>query len=144
MPAEDASPQVFPGLEKLYFGKDDAESDFARGGLLRQGFMRTRAYEEALAGAKTLIIGRKGSGKSAICLMLRDALSPDSRCALVTPDEISADEIRRFQLPGIPLEQSKQLIWRYVFAVQVAKFILNRGQALPGKTPEITENLAAG
>jgi energy-coupling factor transporter ATP-binding protein EcfA2 len=137
------SDNALPNLEKLYFGKDDAESDFARGGLLRQGFMRTRAYEEALAGAKTLIIGRKGSGKSAICLMLRNALSSESLCALVTPDEISADEIRRFQLPGIPQEQSKQLIWRYVFAVQVAKFILAAGQKVSDKTPELSGKLGA-
>ncbi len=141
--AKKASDDALPNLEKLYFGKDDAESDFARGGLLRQGFMPTRAYEEALAGAKTLIIGRKGSGKSAICLMLRNALSSGNLCALVTPDEISADEIRRFQLPGIPQEQSKQLIWRYVFAVQVAKFILAAGQKVADRPPELTEKLAA-
>lgn len=136
------SRKALPGLEKLYFGKDDAESDFARGGLLRQGFMRTRAYEEALAGAKTLIIGRKGSGKSAICLMLRNALLAESRCVLVTPDEISADEIRRFQLPGIPPEQSKQLIWRYVFAVQVAKFILAFGRSHAAESPEASNSLS--
>lgn len=97
-------------LKKLYFGKDDAESDFAKGGLLRAGFLRTTAFEEALSGTKSLIIGRKGSGKSAICLMLQAALSDEKRVSLVTPDEISADEIRRFQLPGIQPSQSKQLI----------------------------------
>jgi hypothetical protein len=93
--------------------------------------MRTRAYDEALAGSKTLIIGRKGSGKSAICLMLLNDLQTENRCSLITPDEISADEIRRFHLPGIPPEQSKLLIWRYVFAVQVAKFIVTAGQQAP-------------
>jgi hypothetical protein len=130
-------------LEKLYFGKDDAESDFARGGLLKQGFMRTRAYDEALAGGKNLIIGRKGSGKSAICLMMRDSLSPEKRCTLITPDEISADEIRRFNLPGIPPEQSKQLIWRYVFAVQVAKYILACGKAASEKNSNLSECISA-
>ena len=129
-------------LEKLYFGKDDAESDFARGGLLKQGFMRTRAYEEALAGRKNLIIGRKGSGKSAIALMLRNSLASESRCVLVTPDEISADEIRRFQLPGIPQEQSKQLIWRYVFVVQVAKFILAASQITLSRDESITSRIS--
>jgi len=130
-------------LQRLYFGKDDAESDFARGGLLKQGFMRTRAYDEALAGTKNLIIGRKGSGKSAICLMLRDTLAPGQRCALVTPDEISADEIRRFHLPGIPQEQSKQLIWRYVFVVQIAKFILTAAKKRGDDRPEVRERVAA-
>lgn len=114
-----------PGLDKLYFGKDDAESDFGRGGLLRDGFLKTQAYEEAINGRKRLVVGRKGSGKSAICLMINAALSSEGRVCLVTPDEISAEEIRRFHLPGIPPEQSKQLIWRYIFDVQVAKYLLS-------------------
>ena len=111
-------------LQSLYFGRDDAESDFLSGGLLRAGFLRTRAFEEALVGRKTLIVGRKGSGKSAIALMLNDSLQADDRGALITPDEISSEEIRRFHLPGIQLAQSKQLIWRYVFAVRYARHIL--------------------
>jgi hypothetical protein len=112
----------------LFFGKDDAESDNAEGGLLRQGFLQTTAYEAALNGRKRLIIGRKGSGKSAICLMLK-ARSGNGECvSLVTPDEISADEIRRFELTGITPEQSKVLVWRYVFAVQIAKYVLALAQ----------------
>ena len=111
-------------LQNLFFGKDDAESDSSEGGLLKQGFLQTAAYEAALKGRKQLIIGRKGSGKSAICLMLK-ALSGNGACvSLITPDEISADEIRRFELLGITPEQSKALVWRYVFAVQIAKYIL--------------------
>lgn len=105
--------------------------------------MRTRAFDEALAGSKTLIIGRKGSGKSAICLMLQNDLQSDDRCSLITPDEISADEIRRFHLPGIPPEQSKLLIWRYVFAVQVAKFLVTAGQKIQNKTSSVNEKLAS-
>ena len=82
-------------LERLYFGKDDAESDIAKGGLLKQGFLRTRAYEEAFKGTKTLIIGRKGSGKSAICLMLNAALSAENRISLISPDEIAANKSRK-------------------------------------------------
>jgi hypothetical protein len=121
-----------PTLNTLYFGKDDAESDFTSGGLLRQGFLKTHAYEEAYAGNKTLFIGRKGSGKSAICLMLHNSLSKQGYAALITPDEISGEEIRRFSLAGISPETSKELIWRYVFAVQVAKFLLLRANAQVG------------
>lgn len=115
-------------LKTLYFGKDDAESDIAKGGLLKAGFLRTAAFEEALSGTKSLIIGRKGAGKSAICLMLQATLSQEQRVCLVTPDEISADEIRRFQLPGIQPTQSKQLLWRYVFSIQIAKYLISIGK----------------
>jgi ABC-type multidrug transport system fused ATPase/permease subunit len=107
--ARGAIPPTTVDLSKLYFGKDDAESDIARGGLLKQGFMKTHAYNEALSGSKTLVIGRKGSGKSAICLMLLASADVTHSFVLVTPDAISAEEVRRFQLSGIPQEQSKSL-----------------------------------
>ena len=127
-------------IDSLYFGKDDAESDFAAGGLLQQGFLRTLAYDKALKGEKALFVGRKGSGKSAICLTLRSTLESEDRAALVTPDEISAEEIRRFSLAGISPESSKELIWRYVFAVQISKFLLKRTLSVLVPSDEIKEH----
>jgi hypothetical protein len=112
----------------LYFGKDDAESDMAPGGLLREGFLKTAAYDAAVAGRKTLIIGRKGSGKSAICMRLRDQTPSGVIASLVTPDEISADELRQFSLQGITAAQSKSLVWRYVLSVQTAKFVVSQAK----------------
>ena len=96
-----------------------------------------------MAGNKTLIIGRKGSGKSAICLMLRDSLLGEKRACLVTPDEISANEIRRFHLLGIPPQQSKQLIWHYVFTVQIAKFILEFSKRTEAHVSDVPDELTS-
>jgi nucleoside-triphosphatase THEP1 len=113
-------------LENLYFGKDDAERDYTNSGLLKEGFLKTSMYNDAQKGSKSLIIGRKGSGKSAICLMLHENFlhMDNSYSSVITPDAISADELRRFELLGINEEQAKKLVWRYVFLVQIAKFIL--------------------
>jgi hypothetical protein len=111
-------------LKSLYFGKDDAESDIAAGGLLRDGLLKTAAYNNAMSGRKTLVIGRKGSGKSAICVGLREAPPSGLTVSVITPDEISADEIRRFELQGVTPEQAKALMWRYLFSTQVAKCII--------------------
>jgi energy-coupling factor transporter ATP-binding protein EcfA2 len=103
--------------QKLYFGKDDAEADFTSSGLLRESFLRTDVYDRIKARVKTLGIGRKGSGKSALCLMLNRQLRNEAntnRC-IVTPDAISADEIRRFEMVGVNEQQSKKLVWQYVF-----------------------------
>jgi energy-coupling factor transporter ATP-binding protein EcfA2 len=108
-------------LKTLYFGKDDAESDIGAGGLLKAGFLRTSVYEEVKDGRKSLVIGRKGSGKTAIAMMLMAGAAPSEQVCLVSPDEISAEEIRRFELPGVTPEQAKALFWRYVLAVHVAK-----------------------
>jgi GTPase SAR1 family protein len=111
-------------LGLLYFGRDDAEMDIAEGGLLHAGFLRTAAYDTARTSRKHLIIGRRGSGKSAICRTLVTDTDPSLVTALVTPDELSADEIRRFELQGIPPEMAKGLMWRYILTTQVAKHLV--------------------
>jgi energy-coupling factor transporter ATP-binding protein EcfA2 len=113
-------------IQNLYFGKDDAETDFTGSGLLQGSFLKTSIYEQVKSRSKSLVIGRKGSGKSALCLMLKKELSKESKtyACVITPDAISADEIRRFQITGINEQQSKKLIWRYIFLVQICKFLL--------------------
>jgi hypothetical protein len=109
-------------VERLFFGRDDAESDLTDG-LLREGFLPTYAYEMALTGRKSLIIGRKGSGKSAICRQLTIEGGYEGSTALITPDDAAGDEIRRFELQGVTGDTAKSLIWRYVFAVHAARVL---------------------
>lgn len=108
----------------LYFGKDDAETDFTRNGLLQDGFLKTYIFDKIKSGDKTLVIGRKGTGKSALCLMLHKQLVKENSATIITPDAISADEIRRFEMVGIDDQQSKKLVWKYIFLVQISKFVL--------------------
>ncbi|HWM38467.1 MAG TPA: hypothetical protein VNS49_15250, partial [Streptomyces sp.] len=93
-------------------------------GLLRAGFQQTLAYEAALSGRKMLIIGRKGSGKSAICMHLTAPGVHAGGTLLITPDDAAGDEIRRFELQGLTSDTSKSLIWRYVFAVHAARHLV--------------------
>jgi hypothetical protein len=126
-----------PDFDRLYFGRDDAESDAGSSGLLRAGFLRTAAFNMVMDGRKQLLIGRKGAGKSAICVMLADSV--DTAASVVTPDEISADEIRQFELQGLTRQTAKQLIWRYVLAVQVAKLVLHHARgAHPRQPPSVS------
>ncbi|MFJ7219808.1 P-loop ATPase, Sll1717 family [Amycolatopsis sp. NPDC098790] len=104
---------------RLHFGRDDAEHDFADG-LLREGFLVTKAFEEASAGHKNLVIGRKGTGKSAICVRM----AANGGACVITPDETAGEELRRFELQGLTGATAKSLIWRYVFAVQAARHLI--------------------
>ncbi|WP_329364734.1 P-loop ATPase, Sll1717 family [Streptomyces sp. NBC_01483] len=115
-------------VRDLFFGRDDAEHDFTDG-LLRQGFQRTLAYEAALHGRKSLVIGRKGSGKSAICAQLAHGGLYPGPTAEIMPDNAAGDEIRRFDLQGITSDTAKSLIWRYLFAVQVARYVVEHARA---------------
>lgn len=126
-------------VRRLFFGRDDAETDLTEG-LLRQGFHYTAAYEAALTGRKTLIIGRKGSGKSAICHQL--VAGYGGATALITPDDAAGDEIRRFELQGVTADTAKSLIWRYTFALQAARHLSAHARPVHGwRTPSAVRAL---
>ncbi|MFE6283286.1 P-loop ATPase, Sll1717 family [Streptomyces sp. NPDC057877] len=135
-------------VHRLFFGRDDAESDFTSG-LLREGFQPTHAYEAARTGRKSLVVGRKGSGKSAICAHLAAGGGYAGQTAAITPDAAAGDEIRRFDLQGLTPDAAKSLIWRYVFAVQTARYItaharqVHGGLRAPGSTRDLKDFLAA-
>lgn len=121
-----------PLLARVHFGREDAERDVTEGLLLRGGFLPNAAYRAALSGRKMLIIGRKGSGKSAVCMQLMaDRGAAYSDRVLVTPDEAAGEEIRRFELQGLPGDSAKALIWRYVFAVHAARYLVAHAKDAP-------------
>ncbi|WP_327136735.1 hypothetical protein OG585_09145 [Streptomyces sp. NBC_01340] len=132
-----------PVLAQLHFGREDAERDVTEGLLLRGGFLPNAAYRGALSGRKMLIIGRKGSGKSAICMQLM-ADGPGGHRGgkvLVTPDEAAGEEIRRFELQGLPGDSAKALIWRYVLAVHAARHLVTHAKDAHGKRPDSVKAL---
>ncbi|MFH8465463.1 P-loop ATPase, Sll1717 family [Streptomyces sp. NPDC017991] len=132
-----------PVLAQLHFGREDAERDVTEGLLLRGGFVPNAAYRGALTGRKMLIIGRKGSGKSAICMQLL-ADGPGGHRGgkiLVTPDEAAGEEIRRFELQGLPGDSARALIWRYVFAVHAARHLVGHAKEAHGKRPDSVKAL---
>ena len=134
-----------PLLARLHFGREDAERDVTEGLLLRGGFLPNAAYRAALSGQKMLIIGRKGSGKSAVCMQLMaDGGHHYAGRELVTPDEAAGNEIRRFELQGLPGDSAKALIWRYLFAVHAARHLVAHAKDAPHgrKTPDSVKALA--
>jgi hypothetical protein len=131
-----------PVLAQLHFGREDAERDVTDGLLLRGGFLPNAAYRAAVSGRKMLIIGRKGSGKSAICMQLTAAGGPHAATVLVTPDEAAGELIRRFELQGLPGDSAKALIWRYVFAVHAARHVVEHAKDAHGRRPDSVKALA--
>ncbi|GAA2259949.1 hypothetical protein GCM10010145_32470 [Streptomyces ruber] len=120
-------------VSQLFFGRDDAENDL-RDGLLRGAVFRPNlAYEEVLSGRKSLIIGRKGAGKSAICRRLASPGGHPGATVLITPDDAAGDEIRRFELQGVGADTAKSLIWRYVFAVHAARHLTAHARTAHGR-----------
>ncbi|MFC9756802.1 P-loop ATPase, Sll1717 family [Streptomyces sp. NPDC056921] len=131
-----------PVLADLHFGREDAERDVTEGLLLRGGFLPNAAYRAAVSGRKMLIIGRKGSGKSAICMQLMADSTHTADRILVTPDETAGEEIRRFELQGLPGDSAKALIWRYVFALNAARHVVAHAKDMHGRKPDSVKALA--
>ncbi|MGW4541676.1 P-loop ATPase, Sll1717 family [Streptomyces chartreusis] len=122
-------------VRQLFFGRDDAENDLTDGLLSGTVFRPNYAYREVLSGRKSLIIGRKGSGKSAICRRLAAADGHPGACLVITPDDAAGEEIRRFELQGVTADTAKSLIWRYVFAVHAARHLTLHARAAHGRRP---------
>ncbi|WP_369226066.1 hypothetical protein AB5J52_35055 [Streptomyces sp. R39] len=61
-----------------------------------------------MSGRKMLIIGRKGSGKSAVCMQLMADGAGRAGRVLVTPDEAAGEQLRRFELEGLPGDSARR------------------------------------
>ncbi|HWO59288.1 MAG TPA: hypothetical protein VNO31_04560, partial [Umezawaea sp.] len=98
---------------------------------LRRGFLPITAYSEVVSGRKNLIIGRKGSGKSAICMWLIENDRDAGSTCLITPDDAAGNELRRFELTGLTSPSAKALLWRYVIAVHAARYLVRHADEHP-------------
>ena len=73
-------------LSKIDLGKDEAEQDER----LKEYFLKTTSYNNALTGKKTIIVGRKGSGKSAIFTLVQEELESQGAIVIaITPEVLN-------------------------------------------------------
>lgn len=106
-------------IHKLTFGSDDAELEEKRG-FLNKVFLKTSIYHRAKEGQRELMIGRKGSGKSAICLMLKKAFESESTTTiLATPKSLSQPKIRQLKSSSINQDESYILGWKYALLTMI-------------------------
>jgi Cdc6-like AAA superfamily ATPase len=107
-------------LGKLTFGHDDAERD-AKQGFLGKVFLKTALYNRIKTDQCELVIGRKGAGKSATCLILKSAFESEGvRVALLTPESLSQQKIQSLKVDSINREELYLQTWKYVLLVKVA------------------------
>jgi ABC-type cobalamin/Fe3+-siderophores transport system ATPase subunit len=73
-------------LKSINLGADSAEDDIKIG--LEQYFIKTPEFQEISAGSKSIIIGNRGSGKSAIFkYMAKQSRTKGDICIELSPDE---------------------------------------------------------
>jgi len=97
-------------LDKIDLGKDEAEQDER----LREYFVRTAHYKNTLSGSKNIIIGRKGSGKSAIFTLAKEQLETEGHLVIpITPLQYSWTTLKDYKETGITSEQAHTNAWRF-------------------------------
>ena len=117
-------------IHELHFGSDDAESD-EKHGFLNKVFLNTPIYQRIKRNKRELVIGRKGSGKSALCLKLKKAFEDEQQdVILLSPESLSRYTIEQLKVSSISNTEAYSYIWRYVILVVIGKEILKRYNTL--------------
>lgn len=107
-------------LKDVQLGTPDAEADRR----LATYFLRTPHVEAALQLRRTLFLGRKGAGKSALFTQLPRLVSEaghtSTKVISVTPDQYAWNALRQYQEAGLLPEQAHANAWKFTLAIEVS------------------------
>jgi Cdc6-like AAA superfamily ATPase len=107
-------------LSDVSFGQDDATIE-ARQGFLGKVFLKTSFYNRVKSGQKFLVTGRKGSGKSAICFYLIDALNSERVNTIFANSRLlSRPKMQQLKDTAINEQEKFESVWRYALLVKAA------------------------
>ena len=109
------------------FGAIDADND----DLLLRSFEDHEAYLDVRAQKRFLIVGKKGSGKTAIFKRLLDISDPGYFCFGHTFSDYPWHYHDKQARIGIPDFDKYTHSWKYLILLSLAKVILNQDQSLP-------------
>lgn len=134
-------------LESLSCGDPVAENEAAS---LSDIFLETDAYKRALDGTANVLVGRKGSGKTAIFLRVRDVCRiDDNRQNIVIdliPDGHQLVKMKEFILDQLGFGARKEVIsafWEYLLWLEIAYKILEKDERRAYHDPRLTEGYKA-
>lgn len=95
-------------LSEINLGRDDADTDRE----LKNYFLETPVASRAISGEKWLVLGRKGTGKSAIHQMI-PLLDSAALYVPITPDAYAWGTLKTYQETGVPLEHAHKNAWKF-------------------------------
>lgn len=116
-------------LKGLQVGEYLAENEVD--GLTEEYFVETAAYMDALRGSSTIFVGRKGSGKTANLLKLRQTLSQDPRnlVCVIRPIDYELVGISQLLLRYRERDQKGYVIeslWKFLIFSEIANAAVNK------------------
>jgi hypothetical protein len=140
---QDAPPAIETGalLQSLRIGDPTAENEMAT---LSEYYLQTDEYQRALRGAVNLVVGRKGAGKTALFIQLRDKIRRDKRNVVVDlrPEGYQLIKLKEDILSYLSEGSRQHLItafWEYLILLEVAYKVLEKDQYTYKNNHEIRE-----
>jgi hypothetical protein len=117
-------------LEALSIGDPRAENEMPT---LGQYYLRTDQYERTVRGEANLVVGRKGSGKTALFIQTRNKIRADRRNIVVDlkPEGYQLIKLKEDILTFLSSGARQHLItafWEYLILLEVAYKILEKDQ----------------
>ncbi len=128
-------------LSQINFGSSAAENEFRN---LGNYFVKTHEYNRALRGEGRLVVGRKGSGKTAIFLQVRDQMRNKVNSIILDlkPDGY---QLKKFKESVLDLmqegtkEHTVTVFWEYLLYLEICHKILEKDKKIWGRNPDIYE-----
>jgi hypothetical protein len=117
-------------LEALSIGDPRAENEMPTLGLY---YLKTDQFERTVRGEANLVVGRKGSGKTALFIQVRDKIRIDKRNIVVDlkPEGYQLVKLKEEILTYLSAGARQHLItafWEYLILLEVAYKILEKDQ----------------
>jgi hypothetical protein len=116
-------------LGSVDLGEIEAEADRK----LAEYFVTTDYVTDAVSGAGSLFLGRKGSGKSAVFTQLprlvRESGQPNALTIQLTPDNYSWAALKRYEEQGLLAEHAHTNAWKYSLAIEIAASVVSADHA---------------
>jgi hypothetical protein len=128
-------------LASLDMGSSTAENEFVN---LGEYYVQTDQFRRALRGEVRIVVGRKGSGKTAVFAQVRDHIRPD-RSQIVLDLKPEGYQLRKFKEQVLDLleagtrEHTITAFWEYLLLLEVAYKILEKDRSYHVRDQELYE-----
>ncbi len=125
-------------LQQIDFGASAAENEMRD---LHSYYLRTDAFNKAIRGEVQLVVGRKGSGKSAIFLQIRDKERSKSRNVVLDlkPEGYQLIKFKELVLLSMQegtLQHTITAFWEYILLLEICHKVLENDKKRPFSSSE--------
>jgi hypothetical protein len=116
-----------PKFRDLYFGKSDSKNELSdeRDDFIKSFVDLNRITEDVISGDKTLVLGPKGTGKSALAWFLEASQNGnDYLCAVQDASDLPLADIPRLQTGQVEGTERSVSAWKFILLCNYLALLL--------------------